>query len=78
PLATLEMNHTYATAIPPPGWNPQRPHVFRLETGDGGLWLFESVDLFAVQAWVEACNMTAAKISKGPLPGAICNIDYGW
>ncbi|GAN04434.1 conserved hypothetical protein [Mucor ambiguus] len=78
PLATLEMNHTYATAIPPPGWNSQRPHVFRLETGDGGLWLFESVDLFAVQAWVEACNMTAAKISKGPLPGAICNIDYGW
>ncbi|KAK4509587.1 uncharacterized protein ATC70_007940 [Mucor velutinosus] len=78
PLATLEMNHTYATAIPPPGWNPQRPHVFRLETGDGGLWLFESVDLFAAQAWVEACNLTAAKISKGPLPGAICNIDYGW
>lgn len=78
PLATLEMNHTYATAIPPPGWNPQRPHVFRLETGDGGLWLFESMDLFAVQAWVEACNLTAAKISKGPLPGAICNIDYGW
>ncbi|KAI8641190.1 hypothetical protein BD408DRAFT_346530 [Parasitella parasitica] len=78
PLATLEMNHTYATAIPPPGWNPQRPHVFRLETGDGGLWLFESLDLFAVQAWVEACNLTAAKISKGPLPGAICNIDYGW
>jgi hypothetical protein len=78
PLATLEMNHTYATVIPPPGWNPQRPHVFRLETGDGGLWLFESVDLFAVQAWVEACNLTAAQISKGPLPGAICNIDYGW
>lgn len=78
PLATLEMNHTYATAIPPPGWNPQRPHVFRLEAGDGGLWLFESIDLFAVQAWVEACNITAAKISKGPLPGAICNIDYGW
>lgn len=78
PLATLKMNHTYAAAIPPPGWNPQRPHVFRLETADGGLWLFESTDLFAVQAWVEACNYTASKISKSSLPGAVCNIDYGW
>lgn len=78
PLATIKMNHTYATAVPPPGWNPQRPHVFRLQTSDGGLWLFESTDLFAVQAWVEACNTTASKISKSPLSGAVCNIDYGW
>jgi hypothetical protein len=27
---------------------------------------------------VEAANATAAKISKGPLPGAVSNIDYGW
>lgn len=78
PLATVKMNHTYATAIPPPGWNPQRPHVFKFETSDGGLWLFESTDLFAVQAWVEACNSVASKISKSPLSGAVCNIDYGW
>ncbi|KAI7904895.1 uncharacterized protein BX663DRAFT_431125 [Cokeromyces recurvatus] len=74
----LQMNHTYTTAIPPPGWNPQRPHVFRLETNEGGVWLFESTDQFAVQAWVEVCNLTAAKISKGPLLGAICNVNYGW
>ncbi|KAI8080189.1 Pleckstrin homology domain-containing protein [Gilbertella persicaria] len=77
-LVRLPMNHVYATILPPPGWNPQRPHVFRLETGEGGLWLFESVDLFAIQAWVEACNLAAARISKGTLPGAISNIDYGW
>lgn len=78
PLGILEMNHTFTTSIPPPGWNGQRPHVFRVETGEGGLWLFESMDMFAVQAWVEAANTTAAKISKGPLTGAVSNIDYGW
>lgn len=78
PLGKLEMNHTYTSAIPPPGWNGQRPHVFRMETADGGLWLFESTDMFAIQAWVEAANTTAAKISKGPMTGAVCNIDYGW
>ncbi|KAI9483711.1 MAG: hypothetical protein EXX96DRAFT_477260 [Benjaminiella poitrasii] len=78
PITALPMNHTYTTAIPPPGWNPQRPHVFRLETNEGGVWLFESTDQFAVQAWVEACNLTAAKISKGPLPGAVSNSNYGW
>jgi hypothetical protein len=78
PLNIIEMNHTYASVIPPPGWNGQRPHVFRLETADGGLWLFESIDVFAIQAWVEAANLTAAKISRGPLTGAVCNIDYGW
>lgn len=78
PLDTIEMNHTYASAIPPPGWNGQRPHVFRLETADGGLWLFESIDMIAIQIWVEAANLTASRISKGPLTGAVCNIDYGW
>jgi hypothetical protein len=78
PLATIMMNHTYASVIPPPGWSSQHPHVFRLHTAEGALWLFESVDLFAIQAWVEACNATAAKISKGSLPGAVSNIDYGW
>lgn len=78
PLGRLDMNHTYASAIPPPGWNGHRPHVFRMETADGGLWLFESVDMFAIQAWVEAANTAAARISKGPLTGAVSNIDYGW
>jgi hypothetical protein len=78
PLGILEMNHTYASAVPPPGWNSQRPHVFRMETADGGLWLFESIDMFNIQAWVEAAHTTAANISKGPVTGAVCNIDYGW
>jgi hypothetical protein len=78
PLTRINMNHAYASAIKAPGWNGQRPHVFRLETGEGGHWLFEGTDMFAVQAWVEAANATAAKISKGPLPGAVSNIDYGW
>lgn len=78
PLNILQMNHIYASAVPPPGWKGHRPHVFRLETAEGGLWLFESIDMFAIQAWVEAANTTASRISKGPLPGAVCNIDYGW
>lgn len=72
------MNHTYASAIPPPGWSSQHPHVFRLHTAEGSLWLFESVDLLSIQAWISACNTTAAKISKGSLQGAVSNVNYGW
>lgn len=78
PLDKFEMNHTFTSAVLPPGWNGNRPHVFRLETAEGGLWLFESIDMFAIQAWVEAANTTASRISKGPLTGAVSNIDYGW
>lgn len=78
PLAAIPLNHCYATSLLPPGWNGQRPYVFRLETADGGLWMFETTDLYAVQAWVEAVNHAAALISKSPMQGAVCNIDYGW
>lgn len=74
PLATIKLNHVYATAVP----HPQRPHVFRVETADGGLWLFETSSTKNVKAWVNACHYAAAKISKGPLSGAVSNMDYGW
>jgi hypothetical protein len=74
----IKMNHACASVLPAPGWNAQRPHVFRLETAEGGLWLFETTNATLNKTWVDACHLVAAKISKGPLPGAICNIDYGW
>ncbi|KAI8982585.1 hypothetical protein BDB01DRAFT_793285 [Pilobolus umbonatus] len=77
-LDRIEMSHTHTVALPHPGWNSQRPHVFRMETSEGGIWLFESIDMFAVQAWVESANKVAARISKSPLKGAISNVDYGW
>ncbi|KAG1451511.1 hypothetical protein G6F56_008065 [Rhizopus delemar] len=77
-LGMIPLNHCYATSVLPPGWNGQRPHVFRLESAEGGLWMFESTDMFAIQAWVEAVNFSAATISKNPMQGAVCNIDYGW
>ncbi|KAG1551219.1 hypothetical protein G6F46_002783 [Rhizopus delemar] len=77
-LGTILLNHCYATSILPPGWNGQRPHVFRLQTAEGGLWMFESTDMFAIQAWVEAVNFAAAMVSKSPMQGAVSNVDYGW
>ncbi|CEG79109.1 hypothetical protein RMATCC62417_13615 [Rhizopus microsporus] len=78
PMNVVQLHHCYATSTLPLGWNGNRPHVFRVETAEGGLWLFESTDAFAKQAWVESINLAAATISKPPMQGAVCNIDYGW
>jgi hypothetical protein len=78
PILDIKINHSYSNIVPPPGWSNQRPHVFRLETGEGGLYLFECSDMFEVQSWVEKSNSAAAKISKGGLVGAVSNVDYGW
>ncbi|KAI8888974.1 SEC7-like protein [Backusella circina FSU 941] len=78
PILDTKINHSYCNIVPPPGWSNQRPHVFRLETGEGGLCLFECIDMFQVESWVEKVNSAAAKISKGGLVGAVSNVDYGW
>ncbi|KAI9259388.1 hypothetical protein BY458DRAFT_577024 [Sporodiniella umbellata] len=78
PLDTIPLNHCYATKVLAPGWNRKRLHVFRLETAEGALWMFESTDMFAIQAWVEAINFSAACITKSLTSEAIGNTDYGW
>lgn len=74
PSATININHVYATVVS----HPQRSFVFRLETAEGGLWLFETKSEKLAKNWVDACHLAAAKISKSPLSGAVSNIDYGW
>ncbi|KAF7731020.1 hypothetical protein EC973_001066 [Apophysomyces ossiformis] len=77
-LGKIDTKHSLARLLPPPGWNGQRHHVFCLETADGAVWLFEALNLYSVLEWVSTCNYWAALKSKEPLPGGVCNLDYGW
>ncbi|KAI9494979.1 hypothetical protein BDB00DRAFT_281281 [Zychaea mexicana] len=77
-VQTIDLKHSIANTLPPPGWHGGRRHVFSLQTADGAVWLFESVDAESTVAWVTCCNYWAALLSKEAMPGAICNLDYGW
>ncbi|KAI9271821.1 hypothetical protein BDA99DRAFT_306055 [Phascolomyces articulosus] len=77
-IQSIDLKHSLANTLPPPGWNGERQFVFSLQAADGAVWLFESVDLESTLAWVTCCNYWAALLSKEALPGAVCNLDYGW
>lgn len=55
-----------------------RKHVFCLQAADGAVWLFQTTSFVTLLEWVSSCNYWAAALSKEPLPGGVCNIDYGW
>ncbi|ORE15747.1 hypothetical protein BCV71DRAFT_228517 [Rhizopus microsporus] len=77
-LGKIKLNHTLANALPPPGYNRQRPHVFAIQQADGGVYLFQAASAEQTQEWVSTCNYWAARTSKEPLPGGISNMEYGW
>jgi hypothetical protein len=74
----MQLNHTLANALPPPGYNRQRPFVFAVQQPDGGVYLFQAVSSEEVNEWVSTCNYWAARESKEPLPGVVGNMEYGW
>ncbi|KAI9269402.1 hypothetical protein BY458DRAFT_490196 [Sporodiniella umbellata] len=74
----IRLNHTLSNALPPPGYNRQRPHVFAIQQADGGVYLFQTASAEAMQGWVSACNYWAARTSKEPLSGGVGNMEYGW
>ncbi|KAI8377948.1 uncharacterized protein BYT42DRAFT_572273 [Radiomyces spectabilis] len=78
PLGMVDLKHCVASPLPPPGWNGNRPHVFCLQGGDGGVWLFEALSFSSALEWVSICNYWAARHSKEPLGGGVSSIDYGW
>ncbi|KAI8142560.1 hypothetical protein BJV82DRAFT_145625 [Fennellomyces sp. T-0311] len=78
PMETIDLKHALANSLPPPGWHGERQHVFSLQTSDGAVWLFESHDLESTLEWVTCCNYWSALLSKESLPGAVCNLDFGW
>ncbi|KAG2197608.1 hypothetical protein INT47_006671 [Mucor saturninus] len=77
-IGEIELNHTLANPLPPPGYNRQRPHVFAIQQSDGGVYLFQVASSEQTQEWVSTCNYWAARESKEPLPGGVGNMEYGW
>lgn len=77
-IGDVNLRHTLANALPPPGYNRQRPHVFALQQPDGGVYLFQAASQTQVNEWVSTCNYWAARESKEPLAGGVSNMEYGW
>ncbi|KAE8258228.1 hypothetical protein A4X13_0g1831 [Tilletia indica] len=77
-LGDFPLAHTLANALPPPGYNRARPHVFALTLPGGIVYLFQAGHEDLVQEWVATCNYWAARQSREPLAGGVSNMEYGW
>ncbi|KAK2855569.1 hypothetical protein FQN49_005066, partial [Arthroderma sp. PD_2] len=72
------LRHTIASALPAPGYSKSRPHVWALSLPTGAVHLFQVGTADIVKEFVSTANYWSARLSKGPLFGAISNIEYGW
>ncbi|CAG8759597.1 16343_t:CDS:2, partial [Racocetra fulgida] len=77
-MGEVSLRHTITNALPPPGYNRSRPHVFALSMSNGGLYFFQAGTAELVDEWVLTCNYWAARMSKEPLTGGVSNMEYGW
>jgi len=77
-MGSIELNHSLSNALPPPGYNKSRPHVFAIQEPNGGVYLFQAASNEQVVEWVSTCNYWAARQSKEPLQGGVGNLEYGW
>ncbi|KAI0087982.1 hypothetical protein BDY19DRAFT_994406 [Irpex rosettiformis] len=78
PVGTVQLAHSLAHALPPPGYNRQRPHCMVLTLANGGVYFFQAGTEELVNEWVSTCNYWAARQSKEPLAGGVSNMEYGW
>ncbi|KAG9316335.1 hypothetical protein JVU11DRAFT_2366, partial [Chiua virens] len=78
PVGTVHLAHSLAHALPPPGYNRQRPHCMVLTLANGGVYFFQAGTEELVNEWVSTCNYWAARTSKEPLAGGVSNMEYGW
>ncbi|THH27852.1 hypothetical protein EUX98_g6347 [Antrodiella citrinella] len=78
PVGTVLLAHSLAHALPPPGYNRQRPHCMVLTLSSGGVYFFQAGTDELVNEWVSTCNYWAARQSKEPLAGGVSNMEYGW
>ncbi|KAI0332360.1 hypothetical protein GY45DRAFT_1344763 [Cubamyces sp. BRFM 1775] len=78
PVGTIMLAHSLAHALPPPGYNRQRPHCMVLTLSNGGVYFFQAGTEELVNEWVSTCNYWAARQSKEPLVGGVSNMEYGW
>jgi PH/SEC7 domain-containing protein len=77
-LASLQLSHSLAHALPPPGYNRQRPYCMVLTLASGAVFFFQAGTEELVNEWVQTCNYWAARQSKEPLAGGVSNMEYGW
>ncbi|KAI9339649.1 hypothetical protein BDR26DRAFT_895815 [Obelidium mucronatum] len=70
--------HSHSKALPSPGYNQTRQHVFYLCLSDGSILLFQTRTSFELRQWCDTLNYWAARWSMGPLRGAIGSAEYGW
>jgi len=74
----LQLAHSLAHALPPPGYNRQRPYCMVLTLASGAVYFFQAGTEELVNEWVQTCNYWAARQSKEPLAGGVSNMEYGW
>ncbi|KAF7793825.1 hypothetical protein EIP86_004946 [Pleurotus ostreatoroseus] len=77
-VGSVQLAHSLAHALPPPGYNRQRPHCMVLTLSNGGVYFFQAGTEELVNEWVATCNYWAARQSKEPLAGGVSNMEYGW
>ncbi|KAF8993676.1 hypothetical protein BDQ17DRAFT_1401548 [Cyathus striatus] len=77
-VGTVHLSHSLAHALPPPGYNRQRPYCMVLTLSNGGVYFFQAGTEELVNEWVSTCNYWAARTSKEPLTGGVSNMEYGW
>ncbi len=77
-MGTLALAHSFANALPPPGYNRSRPHCFVLTLPNDTVYFFQAGTEDLVNEWVSTCNYWAARTSKEPLAGGVSNMEYGW
>lgn len=74
----MQLAHSLAHSLPPPGYNRQRPHCMVLTLSTGAVYFFQAGTEELVNEWVSTCNYWAARQSKEPLAGGVSNMEYGW
>ncbi|KAG6917832.1 hypothetical protein DXG01_000892 [Tephrocybe rancida] len=77
-VGQVHLAHSLAHALPPPGYNRQRPYCMVLTMANGAVYFFQAGTEELVNEWVSTCNYWAARTSKEPLAGGVSNMEYGW
>ncbi|KAH8926979.1 hypothetical protein BT69DRAFT_1258655 [Atractiella rhizophila] len=76
-LGDISLIHALCSALPPPGYSRDRPHVLVLTLSNGGSYFFQAGTEDLVNEWVMTCNYWAARLSREPQEG-VSNHEYGW
>lgn len=77
-LGNWNLRLALASALPPPGYSKQRPHVWALSLPTGAVHLFQVGTPEICKEFVTTCNYWSARFSTHPLVGGISNMEYGW